>query len=87
MMPATLGLHQPTGNTLLHERIQSRGGGICSRDASPRDKGTLYSGLRLDRGPEDSRAHLKTAAMEEPAAGHLNCDQTPAYIRGPGPLD
>jgi hypothetical protein len=31
--------------------------------------------------------HAKTAAAEEPAAGHLTCSQTPAYIRGSKPLD
>jgi hypothetical protein len=33
------------------------------------------------------RAHVKPAGTEEPAAGHLTYNQTPAYIRGPGPLD
>jgi hypothetical protein len=41
----------------------------------------------LDRGPEDGEAHVKTAATEEPAAGHQNYNQAPAYIREPGPLD
>jgi hypothetical protein len=38
---ATLGLHQSTGKTLLHERIRGREGGICSQDAGLGDKGTL----------------------------------------------
>jgi hypothetical protein len=39
--PATLGLHQPTGKSLPHERIRGRAEGICLEDAGPRGKGTL----------------------------------------------
>jgi hypothetical protein len=39
--PATLGLHQSAGKTILHERIRGKVEGICLKDAGPRGKGTL----------------------------------------------
>jgi hypothetical protein len=87
--PAMLGLHQPTGKTLLHERIRGRAGGICSKDAGPRGK-ALYKvacaqteGQRTT-GPCQDHGHRGASSR---AARHLTCNQAPAYIRGPGPLD
>jgi hypothetical protein len=47
----------------------------------------LYKVNIVRQGVRRWRAHIKTAATKEPAAGHLTCNQAPAYIRGPGPLD
>jgi hypothetical protein len=47
----------------------------------------LYKVAIVRQRTRGRRAHIKTAATEEPAAGHLTCNQAPAYIRGPGPLD
>jgi hypothetical protein len=84
--PATLGLHQPAGKPLLHERIQGRTGGICPKMlvqwikalykvACVQAKGQRTAGPHQDRGHEG-------AGNRTP-----NCNQAPAYIRGPGPLD
>jgi hypothetical protein len=69
--PATLGLHQPTGRSLLHERIRGRAEGICLGDASPRGK-ALYKVVSVGQRVRRWWAHVKTAAMGEPAAGQLD---------------
>jgi hypothetical protein len=69
--PATLGLHQPTGRSLLHERIRGRAEGICLGEAGPRGK-ALYKVASIRQRVKRWWAHIKTAATREPAAGQLN---------------
>jgi hypothetical protein len=66
--PATLGLHQPTGRSLLHERIRGRAEGICLGDAGLRGK-ALYKVVSVEQGVRRWQAHVKTTAMGEPVAG------------------
>jgi hypothetical protein len=82
-----------------HARSPPIGGQEPSPQKDPRQKGEhipprcrskgkrhfikLPSSDKESQRPAD---HAKTAAAEEPAAGHLTCNQTPAYIRGSGPL-
>jgi hypothetical protein len=68
MTPATPGLHQSTGRSLLHERIRGRAQGICLGDADQGRK-ALYKVAIVRQGSQRVGAHAKTAATEEPTAG------------------
>jgi hypothetical protein len=83
----TLGLHQPASRSLPHERIRGKREGICLPDAGPRGERRFIKLLLSGQGPGGPEDHAEDVATEEPAAGHLTCNQTPAYIRGSGPLD
>jgi hypothetical protein len=89
MTPAMLGLHQPTGKPLLHERIQGRqeayapnmpvqGGKALYKAVCAQTEGQRMAGPAPRPRPWRSR---------QPGNRTLNCNQAPAYIRGPGPLD
>jgi hypothetical protein len=66
-MPATFGLHQPTGKTLLHERIRGRAEGIASK-MPVQGENALYKVASVIQRARGRRAHVKTMATEEPAA-------------------
>jgi hypothetical protein len=89
MMQATSRLHQPASRSLPHERIRGKREGICLPDVGPRGERhfikLLPSGQESEaRGSRQRRGHGGAGSW---AAGHLTCNQTPAYIRGSGPLD
>jgi hypothetical protein len=87
-MPATTGLHQPASRSLPHERIRGKREGICLPDAGPKGENARYK-VQLsegDRGGPEDRAEDTAAGSRQPGTGHLICNQTPAYIRGFGPL-
>jgi hypothetical protein len=89
IMPATPGLHQPASRSLPHERIRGKREGICLPDAGPRGKRRFikcHCQTRTEeaRGSRRRRSHGGAGSR---AAGHLTCNQIPAYIRGSGPVD
>jgi hypothetical protein len=67
-MPATLGLHQPAGKTLLHERIRGKERAYASKMLVLGGK-ALYKFASVRQRVGGWRAHVKTAATEEPIAG------------------
>jgi hypothetical protein len=83
---ATIGLHQLESKILPHERIRGKREGICLPDAGPRGKMRFIKCDRQSRarGSRRRRSHGGAGSQE---AGHLTYNQTPAYIRGSGPLD
>jgi hypothetical protein len=89
MTPATPGLHQPASRSLPHERIRGKREGICLPDAGPRGKRHFIKCHRQTRTEEarGSRRRCSHGGAGSRAAGHLTYNQTPAYIRGSGPLD
>jgi hypothetical protein len=74
VMPATTGLHQPASRSLPHERIRGKRRLIKYNCQGGTEVGQEITPKTQPRGA-GSRA-----------AGHLNCNQTPTYIRGFGPL-
>jgi hypothetical protein len=73
--------------SLPHKRIRGKREGICLPDAGPRGKGALI--IKRDRqsgarGSCRGRSHRGAGCR---TSRHLTCNQTPAYIRGSGPLD
>jgi hypothetical protein len=46
----------------------------------------LYKVATIRGGLEDHAEDTATGGAGSQAAGHLICNQTPAYIRGSGPL-
>jgi hypothetical protein len=86
VMRATTRLDQPESRSLPHERIRGKREGICLPDAGPRGKRRFIKCDRQSRarGSSQRRGHGGAGSQ---TAGHLTCNQTPAYIRGSGPLD
>jgi hypothetical protein len=82
----TTRLHQPESKSLPHERIRGKREGICLPDAGPRGKRRFIKCDRQSRARGSRRRHSHGGADNRPA-GHVTCNQTPAYIRGSGPLD
>jgi hypothetical protein len=89
MTQATSRLHQPASRSLPHERIRGKREGICLPDAGPRGQRRFIKCHRQTRsqGARGSRRRRSHGGADSQAAGHLTCNQTPAYIRGSGPLD
>jgi hypothetical protein len=87
-MPTTIGLHQPASRSLPHERIRGKREGICLPDAGPKGEKALYKVHYQKRTEEGQKItpKMQPRGAGSPAAGHLTCNQTPAYIRGSGPL-
>jgi hypothetical protein len=86
VMRATTRLDQPESRSLPHERIRGKREGICLPDAGPRGKRRFIKCDRQSRSRGSSRRRGHGGAGSR-TAGHLTCNQTPAYIRGSGPLD
>jgi hypothetical protein len=89
MTQATSRLHQPASRSLLHERIRGKREGLCLPDAGPRgERRFIKCHLhRRSQGARRSRRRRSHEGAGSRAADHLTCNQTPAYIRGSGPLD
>jgi hypothetical protein len=89
MTQATSGLHQPASRSLPHERIRGKRESICLQDAGPREQRYFIKWPPSDKesGARGSRQGRSRGGAGSWAAGHLTCNQTPAYIRGSGPLD
>jgi hypothetical protein len=83
---ATTRLHQPESKSLPHERIRGKREGICLPDAGPRGKRRFIKCDRQSRARRSRRRRSHGGAGSR-TASHLTCNQTPAYIRGSGPLD
>jgi hypothetical protein len=89
MTQATSELHHPASRSLLHERIRGKREGICLQDAGPRGERYFTKLPPSDKGSgaRGSRRRCSHGGASSQAAGHLTCNQTPAYIKGSGPLD
>jgi hypothetical protein len=86
MTQATSKLHQPAIKSLPHERIRGKREGICLPDTGPRGKRRFIKCCRQTRIGQGQRITPKTQPRRSRLASHLTCNQTPAYIRGSGPL-
>jgi hypothetical protein len=83
--PATTELHQPASKSLPHERIRGKREGICLPDAGPKGEKALYK-VQLSEEGQKITPKTQSRGAGSRAASHLICNQTPAYIRGSGPL-
>jgi hypothetical protein len=86
MTQATSRLHQPASKSLPHERIRGKREGICLPDADPRGKRRFIKCHCQTRTEEGQKIMPMTQPWRSRTAGHLTCNQTPAYIRGSRPL-
>jgi hypothetical protein len=84
VMQATPRLDQSASRSPPHERIRGKREGICLPDAGPKEK-PLYKVATVRGGLEDHAEDVAMGGAGSWAAGHLICNQTPAYIRGSEP--
>jgi hypothetical protein len=86
--PATTSLHQPASRSLPHGRIRGKREGICLLDAGPRGERHFIK-CNYQKGTtvgQEITPKTQPRGAGSRAAGHLTCNQTPAYIKGSRPL-
>jgi hypothetical protein len=84
VMQATPRLDQSASKSLSHEKSKEKRRAYASK--MPVQRGSHFIKWLLSEGARGSRRGCSHGGAGSRAAGHLICNQTPAYIKGSGPL-